>query len=91
MYLETDLRHPKFDTFRMPAAQKQWMEENLDPRTGPDGINDQSIFYRRFLWFWALGVIFFFSLWNELQKVDFLHSEGRRGRTISKFLSTLSN
>ena len=45
MYLETDLRHPKFDTFRMPAAQKQWMEENLDPRTGPDGINDQSIFY----------------------------------------------
>ena len=84
MYLETDLRHPKFDTFRMPAAQQEWMLENADPRSGPDGINDKSIFYRRFLWFWAAGVFFFFGIWNELQKVDFLHSEGRRGRTISK-------
>ena len=85
MYLETDLRHPKFDTFRMPAAQQEWMLENADPRSGPDGINDKSIFYRRFLWFWAAGVVFFFGLWNELQKVDFLHSEGRRNRTLCKW------
>ena len=91
MYLETDLRHPKFDTFRMPAAQQEWMLENADPRSGPDGINDKSIFYRRFMWFWAAGVVFFFGIWNELQKIDFLHSEARRGRTICKYTDFITD
>lgn len=91
LYLESDLRHPKFDTFRMSPAQIQWQEELTNPRLGEHAISEKHFFFKYFIFIYFPVALFMFYIWNELQKLDFLHSEQRRGRTFSWYVERLTD
>ena len=39
VFLETDLRHKKFDSMRMSPALLEHMEEQRNPLVGPDAVS----------------------------------------------------